>query len=119
MIILLVVPLLIVNTNNPFVVKNSSEQERGIFPSLPDTSTFGVNSPQMAQIRAKKTQNDPKSKERYPHHNRRQRKELNTFNTNPTRLWANITSTNTIIKNSGKQLSQFFAKKISFFNIKS
>ena len=54
MIILLVVPLLIVNTNNPFVVKNSSEQERGIFPSLPDTSTFGVNSPQMAQIRAKR-----------------------------------------------------------------
>ena len=43
------------------VVKNSSEQERGIFPSLPDTSTFGVNSPQMAQIRAKKTLNDPKS----------------------------------------------------------
>ena len=38
-------------------VKNSSEQERGIFPSLPDTSTFGVNSPQMAQ---KKSQNDPK-----------------------------------------------------------
>ena len=33
------------------VVKNSSEQERGIFPSLPDTSTFGVNSPQMAQKR--------------------------------------------------------------------
>ena len=48
-----------------------SEQERGIFPSLPDTSTFGMNSPQMAQIRAKKTLNDPKSKERYPHHNRR------------------------------------------------
>jgi len=33
---------------------------------LPDTSTFGVNSPQMAQKRAKKTLNDPKSKERYP-----------------------------------------------------
>jgi len=27
------------------IVKNSSEQERGIFPSLPDTSTFGVNRP--------------------------------------------------------------------------
>ena len=25
-----------------------------IFPSLPDTGTFGVNSPQMAQIRAKR-----------------------------------------------------------------
>jgi len=37
-----------------FDFKNSSEQERGIFPSLPDTSTFGVNSPQMAQIRAKR-----------------------------------------------------------------
>jgi len=32
-----------------FDFKNSSEQERGIFPSLPDTSTFGVNSPQMAR----------------------------------------------------------------------
>ena len=48
------------------VVKNNSEQERGIFPSLPDTSTFGVNSPQMAQKRAKKTLNDPKSKKRHP-----------------------------------------------------
>ena len=38
-----------------FLCQKSSEQERGIFPSLPDTSTFGVNSPQMAQKRAKKT----------------------------------------------------------------
>jgi len=52
---------------NFFFVKNSSEQEllagKGILPSLPDTSTFGVNSSQMAQIRAQKTPNDPKSKE--------------------------------------------------------
>jgi len=66
MIILLVVPLLIVNTNNPFVVKNSSEQERGIFPSLPDTSTFGVNSHRWHKKRAKMTLNDPKSKKRRP-----------------------------------------------------
>jgi len=46
--------------------------------SLPDTSTFGVNSPQMAQIRAQKTQNDPKSKERYPDtiHRPNQHKQL-------------------------------------------
>jgi len=37
------------------------EQERGISPSLPDTLTFGMNSPQMAQIRASKNQNDPES----------------------------------------------------------
>jgi len=30
------------NFLNSCLVKNSSEQERGIFPSLPDTSTFGV-----------------------------------------------------------------------------
>ena len=57
--------------NLNFFFQNSSEQERGIFPSLPDTSTFGVNSSQMAQKRAKKTLNDPKSKERYPDTNRR------------------------------------------------
>jgi len=47
-------------------VNNSSEQERGISPSLPDTSTFRVNSPQMAQTTAPdkgKTQNEPKSRE--------------------------------------------------------
>mgnify|MGYP000329947265 CR=1 FL=1 len=49
------------NRDVEIFVKNSSEQERGIFPSLPDTSTFGVNSSQMAQIRAQKTQNDPNS----------------------------------------------------------
>ena len=49
-----------------FGCQKRSEQERGIFPSLPDTSTFGVNSPQMAQKRAKKTLNDPKSKKRRP-----------------------------------------------------
>jgi len=54
-----------------FIYCQNSEQERGISPSLPDSSTFGVNSPQMAQKRAKKILNDPKSKERYPDTNRR------------------------------------------------
>jgi len=41
---------------------NNMEQELSNFPSLPDTSTFGVNSPQMAQIRAKRPKMTPNRK---------------------------------------------------------
>ena len=40
-----------------FIYCQNSEQERGISPSLPDSSTFGVNSPTDG---TNKSQKDPK-----------------------------------------------------------
>jgi len=45
-------------TRRKFFVKNSSEQERGNFPSLPDTFDFWSEQPANCTNKSQKTQNE-------------------------------------------------------------